>query len=167
MLRKQKISRRRDPQENITPEPVAQKSPVFRVRRMESALERCAALYAVRMMVRVRPYEQIARGEAVNLLRLAGLELKGEVRLSELSPWLVERAISRQREQLEARGEVAIPALDRNIERLGKALRLSATECVVLRFAVVARSVEGCDDLLNRWVSTPMQFFALVHHALG
>ncbi|MCX7563909.1 AAA family ATPase [Xanthomonadaceae bacterium XH05] len=167
MLRNQKSSRRRDPQADIMPELVAQKAPVFRVRRMESALERCAALYAVRMMARVRPYEQIARGEAVNLLRLAGLELKGEVRLSELSPWLVERAISRQRERLEARGEVAIPALDRNIERLGKALRLSATECVVLRFAVVARSVEGCDDLLNRWVSTPMQFFALVHHALG
>ena len=167
MLRKQKISRRRDPQAEIAPEPVAQKSPIFRVRRMESALERCAALYAVRMMARVRPYDQIAKGECVGLLRLAGLELEGEVRLSELSPWLVERAISRQRERLEARGEVAIPALDRNIERLGKALRLSAAECAVLRLAVVAKSVDGCGDLLNRWVTTPMQFFALVRHALG
>lgn len=167
MLRKQKISRNRDPQEDITPEPVAQKSPIFRVRRMESALERCAALYAVRMMARVRPYDQIAKGECVGLLRLAGLELEGEVRLSELSPWLVERAISTQRERLEARGEVAIPALDGNIERLGKALRLSATECAVLRLAVVAKNVDGCDELLHRWVSTPMQFFALVRHALG
>lgn len=167
MLRKPKRYRHAVLQADITPESVPRKAPVFRARRMDSALERGAALYAVRMMERVRPYEQIARGEAINLLRLVGLELEGEVRLADVSPWLVERAIAKQRERLEARGEVVIPALDGNIERLGKALRLSATECAVLRLAVVAKNVDGCDELLHRWVSTPMQFFALVRHALG
>ncbi|MCX7556783.1 AAA family ATPase [Xanthomonadaceae bacterium JHOS43] len=166
MLRNQK-SNRREPQPDIAPVAVPQKVPVFRARRLETALERCAALYAVRMMARVRPYDQIAKGESLGLLRLSGLELQGEVRLSEVSPWSVERALAKQRERLEARGEPAIPALDRNIEKLGKALRLSGTECAVLRLAVVAKSVDGCDDLLQRWVATPMQFFALVHHALG
>ena len=166
MLRNQK-PRRREPQPDTAPVAVPQKAPVFRARRLESALERCAALYAVRMMARVRPYDQIAKGESIGLLHLAGLGLHGEVRLGDLSSWAVERAISEQRERLETRGDPAIPALDRNIEKLGKALRLSVTECAVLRLAVVAKSVDGCDDLLQRWVATPMQFFALVHHALG
>ncbi|MEZ5546136.1 MAG: ATP-binding protein, partial [Lysobacteraceae bacterium] len=135
---------------------------------MTSSVQRMGALYALRMIEGARLHTQMLDRDSIrdhDLLTLCGLELAG--RGSGLTVPFLAQAFAAQHKHLAARGGPRLRALDENIAKLGKSLRLKATECVMLRLAVVINRVQQFTGLFRLCIATPTQFFVVVRHATG
>lgn len=148
--------------------PIGSPARDFQPVRNLSALERLGAVIALRMIQGAKLHgRMIVRGSIRDhdLLALVGLELADSEK--KLTPAGLAQEFSTQHARLQGRTNPSLPVLDRNIETLGRLLRLNSSECAVLHLAVVVSRVRQFVDLFNACGMIPELLFDLVRYATG
>ncbi len=144
-------------------------APELRPVKIESAIHRAGAIYALKMIQGAKLYGKMLKHGRVrdpDLLTVVGLELQ-EDRRTALTPGQLQQAMAKQVARLAQRGMPSLGRLDRNIAQVANLLRLSRAETKVLRLAVVISRVEAFQELIKLRSGLLQSFFGMVQHAVG
>lgn len=139
------------------------------IRRFETELEAEAALYALKILKSPRAYRRVfERSEYLDddILALLGLA-KTENRKKAGVAASLRSAFALQLGLLESIRSTERGLLTRNIEKLGRILRLKSEERKILRLAVVTTKVSGFSDLFTAAGFSPPDFWDAIGRAIG
>ena len=152
-----------DSEESISPKPR------FRPTAIENPIERAGAVYAMRMIQGAKLHARMLKRGVIrdhDLLGLVGLEML-PCESETMTPHQLLQVMTRQEARLVRAGMPRLGRLDRNIAQLGAILKLSQTEMVVLRLAVVVSRVSAFQDLFRLRAGVLQSFIGMVQHAVG
>ena len=136
---------------------------------LNSCFARESAVYALRMIQGQRWHGRLVGRDGIrdpDILTLIGLAerigFNREITVTEFRD-----ACAKQHQRLESRFRVKPDSLSQNVERLGQLLKLNATECAVLRVAVVATRSPHFGDLFQAVLVTERDLLRGLQFATG
>ena len=155
--------------ESVCVPSVAHCEPIFVPRSLDSPIDREGAILALRMFEGLNWHRQLWVRSGIldtGLLWLLGMDVQGNADENQRMAAFPE-AVSQQLCQLEPTLCSSKDLLARNIEKLGRRLRLNKTECAVLRFAVITTRVLSFGALFSLAIRTERDLVRAVHVATG
>ncbi len=143
-------------------------SQALSLERLESEVEKEAALLALRMIEGGRWHGRLIRRGEFRDSDVATLFGLGESPLGHLiSMECLRDALGSQKRVLDCSGKQRNGQLTRNVSRLGKLLELTKVDCSVLRLSVLASSISAFADVLELIVKAPNDLLRAVAYAIG